>query len=222
MAWDDPYMGVEEFRARVGSVGTATDASLLAVLTSASRQIDSWCALDNRVSFNQRTAAVFYFTPRDPWLLDVPDLVSVSELATDNGNRTYDTVWAASDYDLYPIDADDEGRPFRQIRTRPQGNHAFPSSIGGWPGSTYGVGSGAYPRETGLPKGVRITGTWGWPSVPNQIKEATFLVANRLKSLWNAPFGVTGGGALGNLKMMSTDLDPFVMQMLSPFRVVTI
>jgi hypothetical protein len=51
---------------------------------------------------------------------------------------------------------------------------------------------------------------------------ATFLAANRLKSLWNAPFGATGGGQLGNIKMVSTDLDPFVMSLIGPYRVTTV
>lgn len=200
MAWDDPYMSAEEFRARVGSVGAVTGDALTAVLVAASRQID------NETGRNFNKSAVpeaRYVTARFADAIDVPDLLSVDELAVDDGSRTYATVWAATDFDLAPVDAADRGHPYAEIRVAPLGARRF----------------------AGTARGVRITGIWGWPAVPAPIAEATFLIANRQKSLWTAPFGVSGGpanGQFGSIRMAASDLDPTIAALLAPYRVTAV
>jgi hypothetical protein len=53
------------------------------------------------------------------------------------------------------------------------------------------------------------------------VKEACFLIANRLKSLWDAPFGQSGGGEMGSLDM-TVSITPIVAGMLNPYVVRTV
>jgi hypothetical protein len=67
-------------------------------------------------------------------------------------------------------------------------------------------------------RGVKVTGVFGWPSVPDAVKEACYLIANREKSLWNAPFGQTGAGELGaGLNMTDATLGS-IREMLKGYR----
>lgn len=192
MAWTDPYYDVTEFKARLGITGSGQDAVLQQAIDAASRQVESWAG---RVFNKTETAVARYFTAKYGDLLELPDFISVSEIAVDGGARTWTTVWAATDYDLYPFDADDDGKPYTEIRTAPTGTLLF----------------GSYPR------GVRVTAIWGWPEVPAVIREATALQATRLYKRKDAPFGVIGSTELGQFQTISK-IDPDVLAMVAPYR----
>lgn len=199
MAYGDPYLSVQEFKARVASVGTANDGALLTVLTAASRQIDT---KTGRRFDKTDTAVARDFAARDARFVDIDDLVSLTSLVTDNGSRTYPTTWVSTDYDLVQIGGVDAFRPYGSIRTAPTGLQLF---------------------YTGVLHAVRVTGVWGWSQVPDPIKEATFLVANRLKSLWNAPFGITGASnQQGGMRVDAGDVDAFVCDLISPYMVMPV
>jgi hypothetical protein len=72
----------------------------------------------------------------------VPDLISVSAVASDDGSRTWGTPWASGDWHLYPPNAPTKSPPwpYSQLRTTAHGAQSFPT--------TYA-------------DGVRITGEWG-------------------------------------------------------------
>lgn len=219
MALGDPYLTTEEFKARSRSSSSANDTAIAAVLLSASRSIDGFCGR----TFNKSATAearVFTLPCRGGYgsyggsgvtfisgsvsgyagILETGDLVSVAELATDStGDRTYATVWSAQDFDLYPLNAAVQGQPYREIRSSPLGSFGFPTSV----------------------QGIRVTGIWGYPSVPAPVKEVCFLAANRLKSLWDAPFGLSGGGEMGALDM-TVSLTPILKEMLAPYRVMPV
>jgi hypothetical protein len=203
MALGDPYLTVAEFKARTKSVSVSNDDAIGAVLLAASRQVDGWCGRTFNKSDEDEER--FYTLPRYGYgtiydgyggsVLSTGDIVSVSELATDNGTREYPTVWETDDFDLYPF-TPDPGFPYTQIRRSPLGVQIFPVGV----------------------RAIRVTGIFGFPEVPAPIKEATFITANRLKSLWDAPFGVSGGGEMGTLQM-ATSVTPIIAQMLEPYRV---
>ncbi len=195
MAFGDPYMSTSEFNAQSGA--TETPSGLTSVLVSASRQIDGYCSQRFDQSGDVMTPVVKYLTSMSYQCLSIPPLVSVSELAVDlNGNRDYTQIWSTTDYDLLPYEAADLDEPYREIATTPLGRYAFP---------TFG-------------RGIKLTGIWGWPEVPETIKQVCYLIANRNKSLWNAPFGSTGSGELGAGLNMTQALTPLIQKMLDPYR----
>lgn len=192
MALDDPYVELSELKARLGITGTGHDDVLTAAILAASRAIDGWTGR----RFTQSAAATSrFFTARGGSPLLVDDLVSVSALATDDGVRTYATVWETADYDLAPFDAAEIGRPYTEIMIAPTGRYRYPR----WP------------------MGVRVTAVWGWPAVPAPIREATALEATRLWKRKDAPFGVTGSPELGQLQTI-TRVDPDVQQLIAPYK----
>ena len=133
------------------------------------------------------------------------DLVSVSELATDEGgDGTFETVWAAADYQLHPANPSQapEPRPYRFLTA--VGTKTFPVR--------WTAASSSYR--------ARITGTWGWPAVPAAIVEACLIQAHRLFKRRESPEGVAGLNMFGTVTMGR--LDPDVGRLVKPYRIRTV
>lgn len=60
----------------------------------------------------------------------------------------------------------------------------------------------ASPRQR-----VRITARWGWPAIPNQIKEACLIRAHRLCRRPDSPEGIAGSSAFGPIRVSRWDPD---------------
>jgi hypothetical protein len=145
------------------------------LLADTSRLIDAYTA---RHFYQTEAATVRYFTATSGDLLYVPDLVSVSEIATDeSGNRTYGTVWATTDYDLEPYNAAEFDKPYTEIRLAPTGTKGWPARVR---------------------KGVRITGVWGWPAVPDMAREICLIESARAWAQSKAPAAVVASPTLGS------------------------
>lgn len=130
------YMTLAELKADLGITDTTDDTILKAVLDAASRAVDLHCS--RRFFVETRTR---YYTPRYSDLLDVDDLLSVTTLKHDSdGDRTYETTWAATDYDLMPFNAAYEKKPYTTIEITPNGQQIFPT----------------------VRRGVEIAGAWGY------------------------------------------------------------
>ena len=138
MATTNCYCTLTELKARLGITDTTDDASLKLAMESVSRFIDTYC--QRRFYVETRTR---YFTPdRADWL-QVPDLLTVTTLGTDgDGDRTYEETWAATDYDLLPLNAlyESPPRPYTSLQITPNGDYSFPL----------------------LAKGVSLLGKWGF------------------------------------------------------------
>jgi hypothetical protein len=64
---------------------------------------------------------------------------------------------------------------------------------------------------------VRVTGDWGWPEVPEPIREATVLQAARLVKRRRSPEGVVGLNTFGTVKL--GQIDPDAKRMVKPYRI---
>lgn len=189
------YATLAELKARIGTALSANDDALTQCLEAASRAVDGFTGR----RFYQDSAQTRYFTADDSGYLEVDDLVSVTTLQTDgDGDRTYEDTWTSTDYDLEPYNAAVIAFPYTSIQTTPDGDYTFPA---------------------GIRKGVKIVGTWGWPSVPDPVTEATLLLAARLAKRQAAPFGVA---ELETGTLALPGVDPDVRQMLAPFRRITV
>lgn len=169
-----------------------------AILDAVSQAVNGYCSR----AFYSLSATTRYFTALWADVLQVPDLVSVTTLATDeNGTGTYNRTWATTDYMLYPFNASDSdpAMPYTQIRmdTRTPGD--------GW----------AFP--VGIPKGVKVVGTWGWPAVPAAVKEVTLLESLRLLQQLQGPNGVVASSELGAMIVLP-QLHPTSKMLLMPYR----
>jgi len=130
---------------------------------------------------------VRYFRADRSNMVIVDDITAVTTLQTDpNNDRTYNVTWAATDFEL------GDGVPATSI---------------------YAIGAQAFPTNR---RGVKINGTWGFTTVPSDVKEATALFAARLWKRKDAPFGVMGADELGQMRTI-TKLDPDAVTLLQPW-----
>lgn len=168
------------------------DNQLESIIEAVSRAIDAQC---DRFFYLTESQARYYSTEWSDWLL-CDDIVAVTSLKTDaDGDRTYETTWATTDYDLEPYNAARQNWPYTSIRPSPNGSYRFP-----------------YIR-----KGIEITATFGWPEVPQQITEACLLQSMRLWKRKDAVFGVIGAAEMGQMQVIPK-LDPDVQLLLKSFR----
>lgn len=169
------YCTVDELRDRLGLTGTTDDTTLEGVIAAASRIVEG----ETGRRFGQYSETRYYTPECGEWL-PIDDLVSVTTLQTDYGQRTYPYTWDSDDYDLEPANAAAELKPYTSVITSPVGVYSFPEDIS---------------------RGVKIIGTFGWPVVPAQAKELTLLLSEQLFKRRDAPFGISGGPDMGEVTM---------------------
>lgn len=193
----DPYVTPLGFKTWIGLSDYVDDITITDALTGASRAIDKFC---NTHFWQTATGTARVFDTCDPWQVRIHDAAAVTQVATDtDADGVFETVWSAGDYQLLPLnpEAAPEQLPFTQIRA---------------------VGTLSFPRAAGRRLGlVQVTGTWGWPAVPEAVVQATLLTANRLVKRRGSPEGVAGFDEFGTVRISSRD-DPDAVRLLTPYR----
>ena len=135
------YAYRDDLKTRAGLPDTDDDSIVDLVLASVSREIDSWCGRQFFASVGTRL-----FTPNHCEHLLIDDLLSVTTIKTDeDGDRTYETTWASTDYDLLPANAAQMSppQPYWQVHAAYLGDYGFPK----------------------ITNGVQIIGKWGYYDV---------------------------------------------------------
>lgn len=181
---------------------TATDDTFLTtIITAVSRAIDNETG---RYFYKSSAHEIRYFTARAKDRCFVGDVVSVTALYTDTnvGDRTYPSTWAATDYDLWPYDADvvSEPEPFRFLDKSPRGQYQFPVNV---------------------PKGVKLDAIFGWPQVPAAINRACLLWSARIFRRYQSVLGVMSATPFGQ-QLVQAKPDPDVAAILSNYRAVAL
>jgi len=190
------YCTPEELKDRAGISNTDDDSLILSACTAVARAIDKHC----RQHFFRHTRTRT-LEPQGLYCLKIPPLVSVTTLKTDaTGDGVYETTWATSDYQLLPADAADEAEPEPYTEIKAVGTLTFP----------YVWDLIPYTRSNR----VQIAGVWGWPAVPEGVKEAAKILAEDTWKLKDAPFGVAGEGEftvrVGDNRRAMTFLKPYI------------
>ena len=194
MAISDGYTTLSEVKAILRLTDNVDDSLLETCIESASRQIDTHC---ERV-FTTGTA-VRYFAPRDSYVCEIDDLISLTSLVTSSDGDDYNTTWTATDYQLEPLNGISGGAytPYTQIRATD--NFLF-NVIGG--------------EAT-----VKVTGVWGYgTAIPVDVKQACNLLAIRQFKRYDSPLGVAGFGEIGVVRV--SRVDPDIESLLAPYRKV--
>lgn len=184
---------------------TAYDVVLPALITQASRMIDNYLGKWPNY-FCTTDTTIRYYTADDEYCLNIDEAVSVSAVAVSEGGEvtsTGYTAWAATDYRLWPYNSSDTAEPYRRIEI---------DEYNGTKSTWYGY-----------PKGVRITGVFGYSStVPEDIKRACVAqVVSMFMQDKQAYQNLSAGGNAGNLNYEG-DLHPLVKQLLAPYRMKVI
>lgn len=173
---------------------------LRAAITAASRTVDAICrrpGIGGAVGgFYNIAAATATFRPPEGWEpADIGDWAAVGTAQISNdGGVTWDSLTAA-DYQLEPLNAALVGRSYTAIRRH----------LVAWPADRL-----YYGRPC-----LRIIGTYGWASVPDEVEQATRLLTVRWWKRKDSPLGVQGFADMPAMYVRGSD--PDVERLLAPF-----
>jgi hypothetical protein len=174
------YALLTELKTELRITDTSDDTELQSKLTSASRRVDR--DTGRRFYVDGSTSARTY-RPTHAELLVVDDISTDTGLVVEVGRGTAWTAIASTAYDLLPENAVADGKAIETLVR----------VAGCWPlwGSTR----------------VRVTAKWGWPAVPEEIKNATLLLAGRLFRRKDSLEGVKGFNDMGVVRVSRYDSD---------------
>lgn len=195
MAITNGYATLADVKASLKITDNLDDSLIEIAVESASRLIDGYAG---RYFYNAGTATRNY-AATDNYMVYLDDVQSVSQVSsTDEVGNAY-TTWDANDYQLEPLNGIANGlsQPYTSIR-------AVKQYV--WP----------FLADRAL---VRITGVWGWASIPTAVKQATILQASRIFKRNDSPLGVAGFGDMGVIRI-GARLDPDVQHLVDPYRLM--
>jgi hypothetical protein len=201
MAIVNGYATLADVKAAARITDTIDDALLEIAIESSSRDIDAYT---ERVFYSTgATAVARVYIPQDIYLVETDDIISVTTLKSDStGNGTFDVTWAASDYQLEPLNGRAGGIDTPATRIRAIGDYLWPVYE---------------PRNVNSNQAsVQVTGVFGFASIPSAIKQATILASLRAYKRYESPTGVLGFSDIGVVRVGR--LDPDVERLVSPYR----
>lgn len=181
------YGTLEELkRARQITTDNADDIDLENALERASRALDTRCRGEGGHFYADTVASArTYYTDDSAYRMRKGEVIAVDDISSTTGLVVEvgdGTTWVAvTDYDLDPANALAKSRAVEAL-IRPRGC---------WSSS---------PR-------VRVTAPWGWPAVPNNIVQATLLLANRRFMRRRSPEGISGWATEGAVRVSRFDPD---------------
>lgn len=186
------YVDTEDLKATLALAGTTfVDDDLDRAAPAASGIVDSICG---RTFGKDSSDSTRYFSPQDLTLLRIDDLVSLTSVAIDRDNDgTYEETWTeGTDFRKGPPNAAAKNEPFTWLETIN--------------GQTLRTSNGY----------VRVVGTFGWPTVPAEVVQATGILATKLlRRSREAPFAVVFDASGGSSFIGRND--PEVKALLSRF-----
>ena len=223
------YGSVAELKARIERTRVADDATLLSILTAASRSIDNACnRKDGFLTVAPGTARIFAGSGMPLQRIDECTSVSLVEVKDSITDTAY-TSWVATDWVLFRGDQRSpqfNEPPFDKLMVEISGDYAlFTSGSAGGGGSS---GLDAWfpssrmssrlhfnPRSAhGLPT-VQITARWGYADItPPEIGEAAMMQSARwYKRFQGSQSDSLANGELGVL-LYRKALDPDIRRIL--------
>ena len=185
---DGRYITGAQLRAHVGIVDANDDVRLQIALDAAEDMVDDWC---QRVFTVPTSATARKFVALDPYVIEVDDIASTTDLVIVDGSATL----TASDYQLEPVRAPSDGRPWTQVRRL---------------GTSWSIPTNRYQVS------ITITARWGWPATPDTVKRAALAIAGWLFTGSTAPLGVAGVNEFGPMRLAT--MAPLAVPLLQALR----
>jgi hypothetical protein len=199
MAITNGYCTLTEVKAALRITDNIDDTLLENAVEAASRRIDGECS--RRFYIDATTSARTYAANRSTFVF-VDDIATTTGLVVkvdDTLSGTYSTtLTVGTDYQNEPLNAAAQNEPITLLRAL---NMGFPVDGNG--------------RAL-----IQVTAKWGWPAIPDAIREATVLLAARQFKRLDSPLGVAGFGDLGAIVVRR--IDPDVAAMVAPFKMFVV
>ena len=191
------YVTSAQLKSTLQITGTASDADISLACDAASRHIEDSKRLSRgRTVRYYSTVEVRYYTPEQAWdrQLNIDDTLGIVALDIDRTrDYTYGESWVAqTDYVLEPANNPNESKPQRTIVRNQLVWRPFPDH----------------------PQSVRVTGTFGWTTAPTLVQQAASILAARLYSRRNSPFGILAVGVDSGAAIRLPKTDPDVAALL--------
>jgi hypothetical protein len=197
LAITNGYCTLADVKAALRITDTIDDALLENSINSASRMIDQYC---NRYFYSTSANEVRYYQANDGFVCWIDDAQSISEIKTSSTDPLiFDTTWTSDDYQVMPANRWANGAYYPITGITATDNYLFPV----W-------------AEMAL---VKVTGQFGWASVPEPIKFACIIQASRLFKRLESPLGVAGVSDIGIMRV-GANIDGDVAQLINPFRLL--
>jgi hypothetical protein len=192
------YCTLAEVKSSLRITDSIDDSILLKAISAAEETIDAYCAR----SFGKTAEITRYYAPRDSFVTDIDDLVSLTSLYTsaDDTQSSYTIQWTSEDYQLEPLNGYVDGAYSPATRIRAIGDYTFQTLAG--------------------EASVKVTGIFGWNAVPGSISQAAILLASRIFKRNDSPLGIISG-ELGSMRV-GVRLDPDVEHMIQRYRRVRV
>jgi len=179
------YVALSELKTALGISGSADDTYLNLAIDAAEKSINDLCGR----KFTADSSATARTYRAQPYLAVTDDISTLTGLVvkTDTAaDGTFDTTWASTDYQVEPLNNLTKGRSVNNLRA---------------------IGSYTYPVYGDGQVSVEVTAKWGWPAVPDPVKQATLMMSSRLYGRKASPMGVIGVGDFGPVRISRTDPD---------------
>lgn len=196
MAVTNGYCTLPELQQHFGDAGSKLDEDLLSrAINATSRAIDRFCG---RRFWQDASVQAKVYRPRDgdiAWVDDISTTTGLIVATDDNGDGTYETTWASTDYQLEPLNANTEAVAYAWWRITAIDRYLFPVDS--------------------LRSTLQVTARFGWSAVPDEVNEACILRAAAIFKRKEAVFGVAGFGDFGVVRIGRRD--PDVMELLHPY-----
>ncbi len=197
MAVTNAYCSLADVKAALRIQDTLDDALLENSINSASRMIDQYC---NRYFYSGSAGEVRYYQANDGFICWIDDAQAITEIKTSSTDPLiFDTTWEAGDYQLMNPNQRANGAYSPYTAISATDNYLFPV----W-------------AEMAL---VKVTGTYGWATVPEPIKFACIIQASRLFKRLESPLGVAGVSDIGIMRV-GANIDGDVAQLINPYRLL--
>ena len=184
------YCTLEEVKSELKITTSNDDDIIQRTIPQVKQAIDDYC----HRRFDTETATAKYYDGDS--ILFIDDLVNIDASGfklDEDGDGTYESTLATTDYLLYPKNT----TPKTYIKPNPNGNY------GGF--------------ASGVLSGVKITGTWGYASVPEPIRRAAIIQTCRWFKRKDSAFqDVVGTPELGTFNVYK-GLDADVKLILEPY-----
>lgn len=200
----DRLVTADDLKEILGISDTVDDNRLTLAADAATQIVQTYC---DRHFVQQETASARVFTALSPWLLEVDDISTTTDLVIktdEDGDGVFETTWAASDYQLEPLNGKLGGQnwPYTRIRA---------------------IGAREFPLEYGQAV-VQITARWGWANpddaaeyLPHPVEQAAQIQAVSIFKSVDAPLGIAGFGDIGIMRLRQA-IHPVAAALLAPYR----
>lgn len=178
------------------------DTELEFAVEASSRMIDQFCRRRFYID-GSATARTYRCEWNDKvYVDDIATLTGLVVKTDESDNGTFDRTWTVStDFEMEPLGAFGPGGE----------SWAYTTVVA--VGTRY-----RFPTDGRRPR-LQVTAKWGWPAVPDAVRQACFVQSSRLFKRAGSPEGVMHGFAtdFGAMRV-GARLDPDVRMLLEPYR----